>query len=346
MSDRTEEPTPRRLRRAREEGDAGVSVYGAQAVSFTVAVALVPALVGTTVTAATSGLRRAIALAAAPTPRPALDATALARTVVVVVAPFLLAVATTSAVAQAVQAGGVLATSRLAPRLERLDPVSGLRNLVSPARLFAVARSTATAAIVAALVVVGVRDHLMDLARTAGRVAPAGAVVGAVMSVLGWRVALFGLAVGAIDLLVTRRAWLRRLRMTKDEVKREHRDAEGDPQLKAARERAHHEIFAQAAVARVRHASVVVVNPTHLACALRYEPERDAAPVVVASGEGDVAARIVRAARDFSVPVVQDVPLAHALAPVEIGDAIPEALYEATAAVLGAIADRTERGAS
>lgn len=338
MSDRTEEPTPRRLRRAREEGDAGVSTYGAQAVSFTVAVALVPGLVGATVTAATSGLQRAIALANAHAPRPAFDAGAFAGSIVLVTAPFLFAVAATSGVVQAVQAGGVLATTRLAPSLDRLNPIAGLRNLFSSSRLLAVARSAITATVVTALVFVGVRDRLVDVAHTAGRVAPVGAVVGAVASALGWRVAFLGLALGVLDLIVTRRAWRRRLRMTKDEVKREHRESEGDPQLKAARERAHHELFAQAAVARVRHASVVVVNPTHLACALRYDAEHDAAPVVVASGEGDLAARIVRAARDYGVPVVHDVPLAHALSPIAIGDAIPEALYEATAAVLGAIA--------
>ena len=91
--------------------------------------------------------------------------------------------------------------------------------------------------------------------------------------------------------------------MSKDEVKREHKDAEGDPQQKAARERAYHELLAQATVANVRTASVVVVNPTHLACALRYdEKEGDEAPVVVASGEGDLAPRIVRAAAGLGRP--------------------------------------------
>jgi type III secretion protein U len=123
--------------------------------------------------------------------------------------------------------------------------------------------------------------------------------------------------------------------MSKDEVKREHKESEGDPQMKAARERAHKEVIAQATVANVRTASVVIVNPTHLATALRYdEKEGDEAPVVVASGDGDLAARIVRAAHDYGVPVVRDVPLARALAELEVGDAIPEALYEAVAEIL------------
>jgi type III secretion protein U len=118
-------------------------------------------------------------------------------------------------------------------------------------------------------------------------------------------------------------------------VKREYKESEGDPQIKQARERAHHEMLAAAAVANVKNATVVVVNPTHLATALRYdEHEGDAAPVVVANGEGDLAARIVAAAHDYGVPVVRDVPLARALAELQIGDAIPEALYETVAEIL------------
>jgi flagellar biosynthesis protein FlhB len=138
---------------------------------------------------------------------------------------------------------------------------------------------------------------------------------------------------------MTRSAWTRRLRMTPDEVKRERRDAEGDPETKAARGRAHQEMLAQVTIANVRNATVVVVNPTHIACALRYEEAGgDVAPVVVANGEGDFAEQIVRAARDYSVPVLQNVSLARALVELRVGDAIPEALYEAVAEILGLIA--------
>jgi flagellar biosynthesis protein FlhB len=141
--------------------------------------------------------------------------------------------------------------------------------------------------------------------------------------------------VGGLDILVTRRTWLKRLRMTKDEVKREHKESEGDPQIKAARERAHHEMLASATVGRVKEASVVVVNPTHLACALRYDAEKeDDAPLVLAVGEGDLARRIVEAANAYGVPVLRDVPLAHALVELSPGDRIPEELYEAVAEIL------------
>jgi type III secretion protein U len=141
---------------------------------------------------------------------------------------------------------------------------------------------------------------------------------------------------------VVRTAWMRRLRMSKDEVRREHKDSEGDPMLKQARERAYHDMLAQATIAAVRTATVVVVNPTHLACALRYRQGEegdegegpDDAPVVVASGAGELAQQILQAAQQWGIPVVRDVPLARALVELQVGDVIPEALYEAVAEIL------------
>jgi flagellar biosynthesis protein FlhB len=338
MSERTEAPTPRRLRKAREEGDSGASGYAAQAVAFVVAIALVPALAGAVASRASVALSAAIARAAHPGALDALDALdAFDRvaTVGVLVLPLLFTVAAASVIAHVVQTGGVVSAGRVAPRLARLDPLAGLRALLSPARAWSVARALVAGALVGWLAYGGLADHVVDLARVSGHPARTGEVAGALARALAWKVALVGLAFGAVDVVVARRAWLARLRMTPAEIKREHRDSEGDPQLKAARARAHQELLAQATLASVRQASVVVVNPTHLACALRYdESGGDEAPVVVASGEGELAARIVQAAREAGVPVVRDVPLARALVELEIGAAIPEALYQAVAEIL------------
>ena len=191
------------------------------------------------------------------------------------------------------------------------------------------------AAIVSYLAYRALRAHAVDIAHLVGRPEYLPLVAGEIAARLARDAALVGLGLGVLDLIVVRRGWMKRLRMGKDEVKREHKESDGDPQMKAARERARHEMLAAATVGNVRHATVVVVNPTHVACALRYEEaEGDAAPVVVASGEGDLAQRIIRAAHDYGVPVVRDVPLARALIELEVGDAIPEALYEAVAEIL------------
>jgi flagellar biosynthesis protein FlhB len=338
MAEKTEEATPRRLRKAREEGDAGVSAFAAQAVGFVVAVAVAPAAIRALADHAASDLRAAIAQAG-DVQAARFDGGVIATSVLSLALPLVLAAGLAAAVVHVVQTGGVLASKRLTPNLSRLDPFAGLRNLMSGTRLFAVARSLVAAVVVGWLAVRGLGDHIVDLSRVGGRLAWAPVVVGEVAGGLAWKAALVGLALGVLDLVVVRSAWMRRLRMSKDEVRREHKDSEGDPQLKAARERAYHDMMAQASIAAVRTASVVVVNPTHLACALRYEEgkggeEGDAAPVVVASGEGELAQQILRAAEQWGIPVVRDVPLARALVELQVGDVIPEALYEAVAEIL------------
>jgi len=338
VSDKTEAPTPRRLRKAREEGDSGVSGYAAQAVAFVVAVAIAPLALRALASHAGDDLRAVIAGAGGAARSDAVarfDGSSVAVAVLSLTLPILVAAGTAGALVHLVQTGGVVTMRRLALDLARLDPVAGARGLVSRMRVFAVVRAFAAGGVVAWLGYHVLAEHLTDLARISGRLRVVPQVVSEVAGTLCWRAAAFGLVLGAIDLIVTRSAWIGRLKMTKDEVRREHKDAEGDPQVKVARGRAYQELLAQATIANVKHATVVVVNPTHVACALRYdEKEGDAAPVVVASGEGDLAARIIQAAKDAGVPVLRDVPLARALIELDVGGEIPEELYEAVAEIL------------
>jgi flagellar biosynthetic protein FlhB len=122
--------------------------------------------------------------------------------------------------------------------------------------------------------------------------------------------------------------------MTREEVKREHRESEGDPAHRGERQRLHREILEQRMVEEVRKADFVVVNPEHIAVALRYDADADAAPVVVAKGERLVAERIKQIAREAGVPIFRDVGLARALAELGEGGEIPAELYEAVAEIL------------
>lgn len=343
MSDKTEEATPKRLKKAREEGDSGIAPALGQGVAFLAALGVVPAAVAALVRTSHDGLRSAIDAARAPSPVAAFDAWRLAADVLGLVVPILLVCAVASGVAAYVQTGGVIATKRLSPKLEKLNPITGLANLVSKERLFSVLRAFVGLAVATYLAQKNLRAALPDLAHAAGSVDAAMALSGVALTTAR-QCALVGLALAVVDLGITRYSWRKRLMMSKDEVKREHKESEGDPHQKAARERAHHEMLASIAVANVKQATVVVVNPTHLATALRYDEESgDEAPVVVATGEGDLARRIVDAARAYGVPVLRDVPLARALAELEIGQAIPEALYEAVAEIVREAWDEAER---
>ncbi len=339
MSEKTEQPTTERLAKARREGDSGVSAFASQAVAFVAAVALMPAAVRALADRGRSLVTAAIA-AVTERPRlasPSLDGAALAREVLSLTLPLLGAAALTAAVASSVQAGGAFATKKLAPDLSRLDPFSGLDRLFKLDRAFAALRSLVAAGFVAWLTWATLRGVALDLAHASAKIDAAVAVAARAAEILARDAAIVGVAVAVLDLVITRRSWRKRLMMSKDDIKKERKDSDGDPQVKAARERARHEVMTAVVVAKVKEASVVVVNPTHLACALRYdECESDAAPVVVASGRGELAARIVEAANAYGIPVLRDVPLARALIELEMDEAIPEALYEAVAEILRA----------
>ena len=335
MSEKTEEPTPQRLRKAREDGDSGISAQLGSSLSFLVVLALLPAAIGHMADTSAADLKSRIAQAGVATPSVAVDAGTLGTSVLAGALPLLLCAAAVAAVASFVQSGGTIATKKLTPKLERLNVIQGIAGLFSKQRLLSVGRSVVLALIVVYLVWSAMRDHAADFVNLSGRTSFVALLSSEVTLSLMKKVAAIGVALGLVDLLVTRTSWKKKLMMSKDEIKREHKESEGDPETKAARERARHEMLASAAIGNVKTASVVVVNPTHIACALRYdEKEGDEAPVVVASGEGDMAQRIMQAARDYGVPILRDVPLARALHELEIGDQIPEALYEAVAAIL------------
>jgi len=342
LSEKTEQPTAQRLRKAEDDGDSGVSGFASQAVAFLVAVTLLPVAIAALAHRASALTLGAITEVGRAHLAPRVDVLGLATDLLSLTLPLLGAVAFTSAVASAVQSGGGVSMKKLAPDFTRLDPFAGARRLLSLDRVFAVVRSLGAAAFVAWLAWTTLYGAARDLARTSGRLEPAIALAAFVTAHLARTAALVGIGLAVVDLVVTRRSWLSRLKMGKDEVKREHKENDGDPQLKSARERAHQEVMTSVVLAKVKEASVVVVNPTHLACALRYdEKEGDAAPVVVASGRGELAARIVQAAEAYGVPVLRDVPLARALIELEAGDVIPEALYEAVAEILKAAWEET-----
>jgi flagellar biosynthesis protein FlhB len=334
MSDKTEAPTQRRIAKAREKGDVAVSAYAAQAVGFWVALLIVPSAVQATVLEATTLWRRAASGAG-----PVMTASLVAHDVVVLAVPMLVVAAAASALVTLVQTGGLFAPARIAIDLARLDPIAGIQNLLNVQRLWMVGRAAIAAAAVGWLAYRGLRDHVADLANATGRPGAAIALSGMTALSLCRRAALVGIGVAVIDWIVTRHAFFAKLRMTKADIKKESRESEGDPHLKAARRRAHQEMLAMATVHAVRDATVVIVNPQHLATALRYRDAEDDAPTVVANGDGELARRMIDAARAYGVPVMRDVPVARALSELEVGDQIPEALYEAVAEILRTVWD-------
>jgi flagellar biosynthetic protein FlhB len=141
--------------------------------------------------------------------------------------------------------------------------------------------------------------------------------------------------IAIIDLIYTRWNYNEQLKMTKDEVKDERKQAEGDPKIKAMQQRKMMEFMAKRMMEQVPKADVVITNPTHLAVALSYNPLEAPAPMVLAKGADHLARRIREVAEENHIPIREDKPLAQALyKQVEIGETIPEELYQAVATIL------------
>lgn len=254
------------------------------------------------------------------------DTHAIGRAVLALTAPLLLATAATTAVATFLQTGGMFAASRAALRFDRLNPFSGER-FFSAAGTFNAFRAMVYGLGAFAIVALELRAHALDVAHLAGRPEKIGPFV-LVMTTRTWEaVAFLGLAIAAIDVVVTRMLWMRRLRMTKEEVIRERRESHGDPQIKAARDRAFEQLLA--GIANIDDATLVVTDGRRASCALRFVEGADAAPVVIAIG-----AALEPKARKLGIPIEIDRELSRELIALDVGRAIPERLFDPIAELL------------
>ena len=330
----TEEPTQKRVDEARGRGEIAQSRDLVSAAALTAA--LVALVAGGPESVARLLAYWKAALAAAPaggSPSGALWAGtgALARALAVPLA----AAAAAALGAGLLQTRGLVALGAIKPDLGRLSPAAGLKRAFGGEAALQVGKGLLKVALVGVLAWVTVRPVLGGVAALAGvSGARILALLGALASRLALRVALVALALGVADYLLAHRRHRRRLMMTREEVKRESKESEGDPSHRAERQRLHRELMEQRMVAEVRKADFVVVNPDHIAVALRYDRDGDAAPVIIASGERLLAERIKQVAREEGVPIFRDVTLARSLRGLPEGEEIPAALYEAVAEVL------------
>jgi flagellar biosynthesis protein FlhB len=155
-----------------------------------------------------------------------------------------------------------------------------------------------------------------------------------------WLLVIFAVA----DFALTKWRYTKKHRMTKDEMKREMREDEGDPLMRGARKRKHRELVKRNALAETKQADVLLVNPTHIAIAIRYRKDESGAPRVLAKGKGVLAEAMRATARENGIPIVQDIPLARLLyKKVKVGGAVPADTYKAVAAVLAFVYRLTGR---
>lgn len=234
------------------------------------------------------------------------------------------------------QVGVLFTTDPLTPKANRMSPLTGLKRIFSSRGLVELAKGLFKVGVVAYityLTITGETERFvgfmdMDVGQIFG-------LSGGIILKLGFRITLVLLLMAILDYTFQRFDYEKTLRMTRQEVREELKQQEGDPQIRARVRALQREMAQRRMEADVGQAQVVVTNPTHLAVALSYDTEEMEAPVVVAKGQRLVAERIKEIAREAGVPLVENKPLAQALfKAVRIGEQIPDELFKAVAEVL------------
>ena len=331
--DRTEAATARRLSRAREEGQAPVSQEAAPLATLAAAAGLL-ALLGPPAARAT-GERLAVLLAQAHSLSPAAALRLAGIAALLAAAPFALAGALASAAAVLAQTGLLVHMAALLPDLGRLSPRQGLARLFSTTAL-ADAGKALLKLLAAGAVAWSVLGGMAGLLPASFGWTPSVLLERTTHAVLRLLLALIAVqaAIAGFDIVRARRTHSAGLRMSRQELRDEHKESEGNPHVRARIRRLRQQRARRRMLDAVPTAAVVVTNPTHYAVALAYARGSAAAPRVVAKGMDEVAQRIRDAARQAGVPLVANPPLARALHEVELDGEIPRELYQAVAELI------------
>ncbi|MCZ2836492.1 EscU/YscU/HrcU family type III secretion system export apparatus switch protein [Modestobacter sp. VKM Ac-2985] len=344
--EKTEEPTPKKLKDARKEGQ----IPRTQELGTWLGAAAASVLLPMLVSGAFGSIQELFVQVGVVANDPqlatvnALFGTALS-VFMVALLPMALAMMVIGTVASAAQGGVTLATKAMKPTLKKLNPFPGIKRMFGSQGLWEATKAIIKT--VALAVVIGVTsDRAMNLVSAAGAL-PLSEIVHTFTdsAVLMFRVVgITGLAIAVADYVVVRHKMRKQLKMSVYEIKQEHKQAEGDPYMKAQRRSTQLSMSRNRMMAEVADADVLLVNPTHVAVALKYDPLKGA-PRVVAKGADEMATRLRARAEECKVPMVQDIPLARALhASCDLGQEVPAQLFTAVARVLAFVMHLSARG--
>ncbi|MDR1910017.1 MAG: flagellar biosynthesis protein FlhB [Spirochaetaceae bacterium] len=346
---RTEEPSEYKIRKAREEGRVAKSqeLTGALVLLLPAIAILIlaPSMLRTFVSMIRFFFSRAVELDPS---KDGIIAEAFFNYFIRLALPILCVSVAAAIFANLVQTGFLFTTKPLTPDFSRIVPRFGQyfqRTLFSTEGLFNLAKSIAKILIIGAAAVLLIRSRIRELATLQSQDLWSQVTLVASLAIrLLLLAALLLLALSAPDYMFQRWRYRESLKMSREEVKEERRQYEGDPQVRGRIRQRMRELMSANMIANVPRADVVVTNPTHFAVALEYDRETMPAPRVSARGQDEMALRIKAIAQENGVPVVENRPLARALyAETEVGDLIPLRYYEVVAAVLSKVMALNEK---
>lgn len=349
--DKQFDPTPQRLKKAREEGNVFKAQDMTSILSLTAGLSALAVGLGS----AYDGLRQITQQVFLNSATTMLNVDALIALIVsvgfrvmVLLLPFMLLLMITGIGSNLMQSGWLLTTHPLIPKPERISPLKGLQRIFSSQGLFTTAKSVLKIAIVGPVAYLFISSRLPELMMLHTlSVEQILALTGKWILTLAAQLIVVLFVLSAIDYAYEKWRYKDNLKMSKQEIKDEQKQNEGDPKVKGKRRKMAFELSRRA---RLDHAvlkgDVVITNPTHYAVVLRYDPNEAPAPVVLAKGIRKRALRIKELAREHGIPTVENRPLARALyGSVEEQRVIPSELYPAVAAVLAEIYRQRGRAA-
>jgi flagellar biosynthetic protein FlhB len=335
--DRTEKPTPKRKKEARRDGKVAKSPDVSAWLILLASSVVLPWLYRSAQSKLVALVAQSTSVMADPSPAGALAMLEKGLDdVVAVVLPPAAALAAISVFATVAQSGLVVSLHAAAPKWDRLNPLTGVKNLFSTQTLWQLAKQVIKLALLVGVAygVIAGMAHTLVGSRPVD-MTPIVSYTGSRLMAMTQEVAAFGLLLGLADFAWNRHRLAKSLKMTKHEVKEENKQSEGSPLVRRELRRKAVRLSRTRMMAAVAGADVIVVNPTHYAVALRYDRSVGQAPVVVAKGAGELALRIREEGIKHKVPVLEDPPLARAIhASCELDQAIPAELFLAVARVL------------
>ena len=339
--EKTEKPTEKRLREARKKGQ----VWKSQDLtsSFMLLTAIVVLWLGGSFMGATlvkvmqNGVTKAGSFTGKLTNEIALDALLqAAKDFGLILAPLFVGLFAAALLINYVQVRSVLAFEGIKPELNKLNPAEGFKQkFLKPKPYIELGKTILKSALtflVVSWVLYGEFHSLLMLASQPIQ----NTIIFTFWLILkiGFYVSILFIALAIGDVFLQRYLFMHQMKMTKHEVKQEYKESEGDPLIKWMRRNLHREILAQSSVSAVKTADVVVVNPTHVAVAIKYDRDSMDAPTVVAKGAELIAKQIRELAVNENIPIIRNVPLARQLYEIDLEGEVPEEMYETVAEVL------------
>lgn len=336
--EKTEEPTPKRLREARKKGQVAKSRDLNTVVILIAAVAAIWVSASFVAEQLEYAMKATFVAAASPN----LEISDLVHystinfiQYVKAMIPILVVVTIAALAASFLQTGAVFSADPLTPQMKRLNIIENVKNMMKVTTLIELLKNIAKLTLIFLLAYWVMKGGLNLILESVNLGLQEFMIISSsiILKFLVWVLACF-VVIAVIDLFVQRHQYIKNLRMSKEEVKREYKQDEGDPHIKAHRKQLHQELAMSDVRQAVGASDAIVTNPTELAIAIKYDDNDMMAPQVMAKGQRLFAQMIREVAEEFKIPIVRNVPLAWALIELEVGDEIPEDLYQAVAEML------------